>query len=120
MESGKLAPPGLQVNTRQRALSEADTLASTSSNPFLTPTSPSAASTSDVSTFVGDADANQLRRELRDEVDANGERNPFAFVPKQLNRLLNPKSLPAFQALGGVHGIAAGLQSDRTPTHFFR
>jgi Ca2+-transporting ATPase len=112
MESGKLAPPGLQVNTRQRALSEADTLASTSSNPFLTPTSPSAASTSDVSTFVGDADANQLRRELRDEVDANGERNPFAFVPKQLNRLLNPKSLPAFQALGGVHGIAAGLQSD--------
>lgn len=112
MEAGKLAPPTLQVNTRQRALSEADTLASTSSNTFLTPTSPSAASTSDVSTFVGDVDASQIRRELRDEDDAKLEHNPFAFVPKQLNRLLNPKSLTVFQALGGVHGIAAGLQSD--------
>lgn len=112
MEAGKLAPPELQVNTRQRALSEAETLTSTKSNPFLTPTSPSAASTSDVSTFVGDVDVNQTRRELREDTDAEATNNPFAFVPKQLNKLLNPKSLVTFQALGGVQGIAAGLQTD--------
>ncbi|KAH4110441.1 calcium-transporting ATPase [Parastagonospora nodorum] len=112
MEAGKLAPPELQVNTRQRALSEAETLTSTKSNPFLTPTSPSAASTSDVSTFVGDVDVNQTRRELREDTDAEATNNPFAFVPKQLNKLLNPKSLVTFQALGGVQGIATGLQTD--------
>ncbi|KAL5113645.1 plasma membrane calcium [Pleosporales sp. CAS-2024a] len=112
METGKLAPPSLHVNTRQRALSEAETIASTTSNPFLTPTSPSAASTSDVSTFVGDADVQQVRRELREDENANTDNNPFAFVPKQLNRLFNPKSLVTYQALGGVHGIAAGLQTD--------
>jgi hypothetical protein len=28
------------------------------------------------------------------------ENNPFAFSPGQLNKLLNPKSLPAYKALG--------------------
>jgi Ca2+-transporting ATPase len=111
MEAGKLAPPTLQVNTRQRALSEADTLASTTSNPFLTPVSPSIASTSDVSTVVGDSEAS-LRRELCSEADPSVENNPFAFTPNQLNKLLNPKSLAVFQALGGIHGIATGLQTD--------
>jgi len=112
MEAGKLAPPTLQVNTRQRALSEADTLASTTSNPFLTPTSPSAASTSDVSTVVGDSEITSVRRELCSEADAKTENNPFAFSPNQLNKLFNPKSLPVYQALGGIHGIATGLQTD--------
>jgi Ca2+-transporting ATPase len=111
MEAGKLAPPTLQVNTRQRAHSEADTLASTSSNPFLTPVSPSNASTSDASTFVGESDVG-LRHELRSEADPTVENNPFAFTPNQLNRLLNPKSLAVYHALGGVQGIAAGLQTD--------
>jgi Ca2+-transporting ATPase len=112
MEAGKLAPPTLQVNTRQRALSEADTLASSSSNPFLTPTSPSAASTSDVSTVVGDSEITQTRRELRSDADPKAENNPFAFTPNQLNKLLNPKSLAIYQALGGVQGIATGLQTN--------
>ncbi|KAH7408098.1 hypothetical protein DE146DRAFT_362343 [Phaeosphaeria sp. MPI-PUGE-AT-0046c] len=110
MEAGKLAPPTLQVNTRPRALSEAETLASTSSNPFLTPTSPGAASASDVSTVVGDSEVTLARQELLSE--AAVENNPFAFSPNQLNKLLNPKCLPVFQALGGIQGIAAGLQSD--------
>jgi Ca2+-transporting ATPase len=38
--------------------------------------------------------------------------NPFAFSPGQLGKLLNPKSLAAFQALGGLAGITRGLQTD--------
>jgi Ca2+-transporting ATPase len=113
MEAGKLAPPTLQVNTRQRALSEADTITSQTSNPFLTPVSPvspSNASTSGASTVIDDSEA--TRQELRNDTDAKIENNPFAFSPSQLNKLLNPKSLAVYQALGGVHGIATGLQTD--------
>ncbi|KAL6359840.1 hypothetical protein LRP88_07264 [Fusarium phalaenopsidis] len=40
------------------------------------------------------------------------DNSPFAFSPGQLNKLLNPKSLDAFRALGGLRGIVAGLQTD--------
>lgn len=40
--------------------------------------------------------------------------NSFAFSPGQLNKLLNPKSLPAFAALGGLSGIARGIRTDVT------
>ncbi|RYN92350.1 hypothetical protein AA0121_g13633, partial [Alternaria tenuissima] len=109
MESGKLAPPTLQINTRQRALSQADTVTSQTSDPFRTPISPSNASTSGVSTVGGGYDA-ALQQELRAEAAADSN-NPFAFTPSQLNKLLNPKSLAVYQALGGIHGIAAGLQT---------
>ncbi|KAF2263301.1 calcium-translocating P-type ATPase [Lojkania enalia] len=38
--------------------------------------------------------------------------NRFAFSPGQLNKLLSPKSLPAFIALGGLPGIETGLRTD--------
>ncbi|KAL4909591.1 hypothetical protein BDW74DRAFT_146831 [Aspergillus multicolor] len=38
--------------------------------------------------------------------------NKFAFSPGQLNKLFNPKSLAAFHALGGLHGLEVGLQTD--------
>ncbi|KAF2026034.1 calcium-translocating P-type ATPase [Setomelanomma holmii] len=110
MEAGKLAPPTLQVNTRQRALSEAETITSQTSNPFLTPVSPSNASTSGASTVVDDVES--TRQELRNDAESKIENNPFAFSPSQLNKLLNPKSLAVYQALGGVQGIATGLQTD--------
>lgn len=111
METGKLAPPTLQVNTRQRALSEAETITSQTSNPFLTPVSPSNASMSNASTVIEDPEA-LLRPEPGSEGDSKVENNPFAFTPWQLNKLLNPKSLPIFRALGGINGISAGLQSN--------
>ncbi|KAL2819842.1 hypothetical protein BDW59DRAFT_181569 [Aspergillus cavernicola] len=40
--------------------------------------------------------------------------NKFAFSPGQLNKLLNPKSLDAFDALGGLRGLEYGLQTDLT------
>ncbi|KKK16556.1 hypothetical protein P175DRAFT_0432081 [Aspergillus ochraceoroseus IBT 24754] len=38
--------------------------------------------------------------------------NKFAFSPGQLNKLLNPKSLGAFYALGGIAGLEKGLRTD--------
>jgi Ca2+-transporting ATPase len=38
--------------------------------------------------------------------------NKFAFSPGQLNKMLNPKSLAAFIALGGLPGLEIGLRTD--------
>lgn len=38
--------------------------------------------------------------------------NKFAFSPGQLNKMINPKSLAAFTALGGLEGLVYGLRSD--------
>lgn len=42
------------------------------------------------------------------------ENNPFAFTPGQLNKMLNPKSLAAFAALGGLKGLEKGLRTSLT------
>ncbi|KAH6711782.1 calcium-translocating P-type ATPase [Leptodontidium sp. MPI-SDFR-AT-0119] len=42
------------------------------------------------------------------------EENPFAFTPGQLSKLLNPKSLSAFYALGGIAGLEKGLRTNTT------
>ncbi|KAF5983179.1 Ca2+-transporting ATPase, partial [Fusarium coicis] len=41
------------------------------------------------------------------------EKSKFAFSPGHLSKLLNPKSLNAFYALGGIDGIEKGLHTDR-------
>ncbi|EPS35998.1 hypothetical protein H072_10422 [Dactylellina haptotyla CBS 200.50] len=46
------------------------------------------------------------------EGDFKIENNPFGFTPGHLNKMLNPKSLSAYQALGGIFGIAKGLKTD--------
>ncbi|RDW86358.1 putative calcium-translocating P-type ATPase(PMCA-type) [Aspergillus mulundensis] len=38
--------------------------------------------------------------------------NRFPFSPGQLNKMLNPKSLAAYQALGGLSGLAQALRTD--------
>ena len=38
--------------------------------------------------------------------------NPFAFSPGQLNKFLNPKSLPAYKAVGGIRGLERGLRTN--------
>lgn len=42
------------------------------------------------------------------------ENNKFAFSPGQLSKLLNPKSLSAFYALGGIAGLERGLRTNAT------
>ncbi|KAL2872011.1 putative P-type calcium ATPase [Aspergillus lucknowensis] len=46
------------------------------------------------------------------EAEFDVENNNFAFSPGQLNKLLNPKSLGAFYALGGLAGLEKGLRTD--------
>jgi Ca2+-transporting ATPase len=47
------------------------------------------------------------------EEDFQVEDNNFAFSQGQLNKLINPKSLSAFYALGGLAGLEKGLRTDR-------
>ncbi len=53
-----------------------------------------------------------LRPDPGTEADFQVDNNPFAFSPGQLNKLLNPKSLQAFVALGGLPGIERGIRTD--------
>lgn len=48
------------------------------------------------------------------EADFHRENNPFAYTPGQMGKMINPKSLGAFHALGGLAGLEKGLHSDRT------
>ena len=53
-----------------------------------------------------------LRPDKTNEKDFEVANSPFAFSPGQLNKALNPKSLAAFRALGGIRGLEVGLQTD--------
>lgn len=56
--------------------------------------------------------AEALKPDQRNEADFHVDNNLFAFSPGQLNKMLNPKSLAAFQALGGLRGLEKGLRTD--------
>ena len=57
-------------------------------------------------------DEEALKPDPGDEDDFNVEDNRFAFTPGQLNKLLNPKSMSAFHALGGLAGLERGLRTN--------
>jgi len=40
------------------------------------------------------------------------ESNPFAFIPKDLSQLHDPKDLNALRAIGGVQGLLLGLRTN--------
>ncbi len=61
--------------------------------------------------IINDRDA--LKPDPGTEADFNVTDNKFAFSPGQLNKLINPKSLAAFHALGGLAGLERGLRTDR-------
>lgn len=58
-------------------------------------------------------DEEALKPDPGTEADFDVVDNKFAFSPGQLNKLINPKSLSAFHALGGLTGIETGLRTDR-------
>ena len=66
------------------------------------------------SRFEGDdlSPEEALRPSKDNEKDFEVENNPFAFTPGQLNKLLGPKSLAAYGALGGPRGLEIGLQTN--------
>ena len=55
-----------------------------------------------------------LQPDRGNEKDFEVTNNPFAFSPGQMNKLLNPKSLSAFRALGGLRGLEKGLRTSTT------
>lgn len=61
--------------------------------------------------IVHDQDA--LKADPGTEAEFKVENNNFAFSPGHLGKLLNPKSLSAFHALGGLKGLERGLRTDR-------
>ncbi|KAH9230279.1 hypothetical protein K456DRAFT_1752468 [Colletotrichum gloeosporioides 23] len=97
MTGNMLAPPAPHGPSRSRSASKTDTIISTTSNPFLTPTVTSCASSSH------EDSEEALKPDPGTESDFKVDNNPFAFSPGQLNKLLNPKSLAAFRALGGLN-----------------
>jgi len=74
--------------------------------------------TSDVKTFRSGFEGDEvtseeaLRPDKGNEKDFEAPNNLFAFSPGQLNKLLEPKSLAAYKALGGIKGLEKGLQTD--------
>lgn len=61
-------------------------------------------------TAAGEADA--LEPNPGEESLFVVEHNPFAFSPGQLSKLIEPKSIPALQALGGMEGLEHGLRTN--------
>ncbi|CEN60916.1 Putative Calcium ion P-type ATPase (Eurofung) [Aspergillus calidoustus] len=64
------------------------------------------------SIFLANEQEEALRPDPGTEADFKVDNNPFQFTPGQLNKLLNPKSLPALVALGGLSGLVKGLHTD--------
>ena len=58
-------------------------------------------------------DSDALTPDPGTEADFEVQDNKFAFSPGQLNKLINPKSLAAFHALGGLAGLERGLRTSR-------
>lgn len=98
--------------------SEADTARSRANSVNSTAETARSRKNSDVQTirsrFEGDdlSPEEALRPDKIYEKDFEVVNSPFAFSPGQLNKTLNPKSLAAYRALGGLRGLERGLQSD--------
>lgn len=58
-------------------------------------------------------DDEALKPDPGTELDFEVEDNKFAYSPGQLNKLINPKSLAAFHALGGLGGLEKGLRTNK-------
>ncbi|KAG7135939.1 Calcium-transporting ATPase 2 like protein [Verticillium longisporum] len=111
----------LAVPTRT---SRAQSWDSNKSHPTQTPTTPgsdpgdslrkpSAAGDSNITGTTKNGKIDPLSPDPGEEQLFNIVNNPFAFSPGQLTKTLNPKSLDAFAALGGLPGLEKGLRTDR-------
>lgn len=58
-------------------------------------------------------DESALQPDPGTEDDFKVDNNKFAFSPGQLNKMINPKNLAAFHALGGLGGLEKGLRTNR-------
>ena len=112
-------PLSLQVPSSPSAPSlSGDTLRSRANSFNSTAETARSRAGSDVKTvrsrFEGDdlSTAEILAPDKTNKEDFESKNSPFAFSQGQLNKLLNPKSLAAYRALGGIRGLERGLQTD--------
>ncbi|KAK6542160.1 hypothetical protein TWF694_007925 [Orbilia ellipsospora] len=78
---------------------------------FQSPTSSNGGTTiAQASMEVSDEDA--LKPDPGTEADFRVENTRFAFSPGELNKMINPKSMPALKALGGLKGLEYGLRTN--------
>ena len=98
---------------RDRSLSGSTAHTSHSDSPLLkAPQSSGGVSSKTSSVFDSEERQDALKPDPGSEKDFIVEDNKFAFSPGQLNKLLNPKSLAAYAALGGIRGIEHGLRTN--------
>ena len=98
---------------RDRSLSGSTAHTAHSDSPLLKPPQSSdGASTKTSSVFDDEERQDALKPDPGSEKDFTVQDNKFAFSPGQLNKLLNPKSLAAYVALGGIRGIEHGLRTN--------
>jgi Ca2+-transporting ATPase len=103
---------------RKRGASEGgDTISTTDSTYAGTDSQSKAFGADDVRHGAGDhpvlSDKEALTPDPGTEADFERDNNPFAFAPGHMTKLLNPKSLGAFHAMGGLVGLEKGLRTDR-------
>lgn len=104
---------GATLNSRSGSWSNASTRFR--SNSGISATSSQTAETAySKSSLTYDSPEDALRPDPGSEKDFDVPNNPFAFTPGQLNKLLNPKSLSAYKALGGLRGLEKGLRTNIT------
>lgn len=109
--SNYLAVPG--TRSRGNSIESEDTSPSASSyggDTFVPDRSQNSRSDLTKDTLENDEDA--LKPEPGHEGEFEVDDNSFAFSPGQLNKLLNPKNLGAFHAVGGLRGLEKGLRTD--------
>ncbi|EPS42898.1 hypothetical protein H072_3178 [Dactylellina haptotyla CBS 200.50] len=58
------------------------------------------------------SDEEALKPDPGTEADFRVEDNRFAFSPGELNKMINPKSMQALKALGGLKGLEYGLRTN--------
>ncbi|UNI18247.1 plasma membrane calcium [Purpureocillium takamizusanense] len=114
--AGFLSVPPNPLRSRQNSVDSQDAVRSVSSHGETTVVASSYTQTDKFKAAGNDKimkDASALSPDAGTEADFKVDNNPFAFTPGQLNKMFNPKSLPAFYALGGLRGLEKGLRSDR-------
>jgi len=98
---------------RDRSLSGSTAHTAHSDSPLLKPPHSSGTASSRTSSAFGEEERQDaLKPDPGSEKDFTVQDNKFAFSPGQLNKLLNPKSLAAYSALGGIRGIEHGLRTN--------
>jgi Ca2+-transporting ATPase len=98
---------------RARSLSGLTTHTAQSGSPLLGPPHSSVTPSRLASSAFGEEERHDaLEPDPGSERDFTVQDNKFAFSPGQLNKLLNPKSLAAYSALGGIADIKHGLRTN--------